>query len=644
MGKQLYQLTKEYNNLDQKEKMLVNEVIRFCENEKRFPEEKELTKKNGYLARTQFYKYFQEDNLKQLYDYILPVYDFSDETDSHKLRVFSKNFEAIYIKPKKIKCIKCGEVKDFTELSFAKHNTQKFGLKYICKNCETKESYERNLLKLCNKNNISDQDKNNIYSWYKAFLKNNLKQMPEFCYEENNIIHIIRYIINDKLNLHTKEEICSINRVQFETYRIDMSIYRLGGKLLAFQKCFPELDITDNDVFPELYTGEVMNDIIHQWINDNKLTINDLLAKGITNKFSNKIDAMIARKFNSRVDMIMWYCNKNNILHPIYNRLINMWDFDEVPHGFWEIKQNRINKIKHYCEQECDESILIYINNTDKLKEWVYKYFRSALISKMFAYSKYNVSLYELLVEVYPIIKDNKILFDWEWHQFNKSDKQTLIKMLRELIIYRLNEYIKNPIKDIPHFINRTFIKSLYPKFLNRFNKSKFNSFYEWCSASFPEYASNWKPEDFGLCIAFDGVQCNSTDEKVLYEFMKIEKGFNYIESIGSNRKGKHVFILPDEYKDNMYCPDFVIEYIKINGKKIKLVKPIYIEYYGMYTEIYNTKVMVKYREKTWRKNDYFKSLNSITFIDVYPSDLKNNFEGFINKLNNILQQLKECT
>lgn len=36
-------------------------------------------------------------------------------------------------------------------------------------------------------------------------------------------------------------------------------------------------------------------------------------------------------------------------------------------------------------------------------------------------------------------------------------------------------------------------------------------------------------------------------------------------------------------------------------------------------------------------KNKFYNSLNDIIFIDLYPDDLKNNFEGIRVKLNNYI-------
>ena len=308
-----------------------------------------------------------------------------------------------------------------------------------------------------------------------------------------------------------------------------------------------------------------------------------------------------------------------------------------MPTRFWSIKENRIERIKYYCEYECQEIILSFIYNTDKLKEWTYNYFKSENVSKLISnYAKFG-SLYDLLVEAYPEIKYNNILFEWEWNQCNRSDEKFLIKILREFTIFRLNDLIEKPILDIPKYINHTFFNIYYPKFIHQISKKRFANFYKWCCKAFPEYKNYWIPEDFGITVARDGAILNSLTEKTVYEYIKYDINLEYLKAIGNIRSGEHIFILPEEHEDNKYCPDFVIEYLNINNIKVNINKNIYIEYYGMYTEYHTNKIFINYKYKTLRKNEYYKNNSDIYFIDLYPEDLKNQCEGIRNKLENMI-------
>ena len=70
--------------------------------------------------------------------------------------------------------------------------------------------------------------------------------------------------------------------------------------------------------------------------------------------------------------------------------------------------------------------------------------------------------------------------------------------------------------------------------------------------------------------------------------------------------------------------PDFIIH----NNKNI------IVEYFGLYVEDFkNSKILKSYHDKTKRKINFFNNLQVYNFIDLYPEDLKNDFEGVRNKL-----------
>jgi hypothetical protein len=242
-----------------------------------------------------------------------------------------------------------------------------------------------------------------------------------------------------------------------------------------------------------------------------------------------------------------------------------------------------------------------------------------------------------MLIDAYPQIKDNKTLFLWEWTQCNNNDIDFLVKELREFVLYRMNYYIKDFEKDIPKYINHTYIHELFPKLNKHIDKKRFKTYYEWCCLSFPEYKDVWKPEDFGDTYTYDGIKCNSIEEKMLYEYIKRDLGYIYIKSIGINRKGKYTYKLDNSYDFQMFCPDFVIEYINFNNKKLLLNKPIIIEYYGLYNEQHNNHRFIKYRNKTNIKNSYYYSRNDILFMPIYPNELKNNRQIIQEKLKNVI-------
>jgi hypothetical protein len=613
----IYQITDKYNQLDDYGKTLINNIIKFCENEKRFPCEKDLSKKNGYIARTQYYKYFGTESITSVYDYITFV-----EKE----------------KPSKIRCIKCGVEKNFTEEYFTKSKYQRYGLKYICRDCDNKYSC-RNAYK--NKGIIFNKFEDiSPEQWWEYLFIGKIGYLPEYCLEEQNMIKIIRYVSFNYLYLKTKNEICDDSTLKIDIlkkYNIYHLYLKFNGKLDFYQKCFYDFDIRPEELSRLSYSNDSINSIITNWIKENNLTIKDLLKKGITQKFNNKMDSMISATFKSKYDMFLWYFKFNNILHPITSEIIIITDFEEMPSNFWINKENRISYVKCYCEQNGINNVL---HNTLLLKKWIYNNFKAESDGMINSLSKYTSSLYNTLIEAYPEILDNKILFDWEWTQFNISDKNTLIRVMREFILYRLNHLIKDFKTDIPLYINNNYIDLYCSKLKHHIMKNRFKNYYEWCCLSFPEYNDYWCLDDFEDKAILGNILFGSNKEKSLYEYIKNIFGLNYIKAIGNKRSGKYVFILPEESEDNKYCPDYVIEYINIDNKKVLLEKPIYIEYYGFYNPLNVNEIFVKYYEKTIRKNNYYKNNSSIYFIDFYPEDLDNIFKNVNIKLDILLNNI----
>ena len=109
-----------------------------------------------------------------------------------------------------------------------------------------------------------------------------------------------------------------------------------------------------------------------------------------------------------------------------------------------------------------------------------------------------------------------------------------------------------------------------------------------------------------------DNIRFDSKEEINLYNFLK--KYYNIIKN------DKILF----NSNNGRYKPDFFIYYNDII---------IILEYFGMYKNKPKHSMFKKYKEKTIDKINYFNTLDDYKFIDLYPTDLKNNFEGVREKL-----------
>ncbi|MGG3892005.1 hypothetical protein [Metabacillus fastidiosus] len=611
----VYNITEKVESLNDIQKILINEVKRFCEENKRFPNEKEMSNKNGYVSRTQFYKFFETKTFTDIYEFIFPL---QKETRNKEITTIQKKKN----KPDYYNCSRCKINKEFNVEYFAENKANKYGLKTICRECENKQkiiwNYKKKGIIFEEFTDISPEQ------WWEYLYEGRIKYLPDFCLEEQNIIKIIRYVFLQKLNL-PKKEICEFNTHELKKYKLFYLYTRYYNKLKFLNICFPEMNIKSYDLLKSSYKEHEMIEFIEHWIAENNFSIYDLLNSKYNTKTDKKMVSFVAQKFDSYVAMLTWYFDQKEILHPSHKRKIKQFDFASKPNNFWNNENNRIEAIKTYC---IDNGIEKVIHDTALLKNWIFVYFRQHHICKILNYSDYYNSLYDILTICFPKIKNEKILFKWEWHQWNTYDDDLLIQMMQELVKYRLklDDYM-----DIPKHVNYSRMEeSGYSKFNKLIVNGKVDNYYDWCCTAFPEYKEFWTYKDFKMFIADDGSICDSFEELTVYEFIKNDLKIKEVKAIGTRYKSKHSFVLEEKGLDKWYAPDFVVEDL--------LDKPIYIEYFGLYVENPLTNLLINYKEKTERKIKYYDSIDYCYFIYLYPIDLKDNFKGIKDKLERLLK------
>jgi len=592
-------------------------------------------------------------NGSDLIDYNLNQLLCDYNLDSLCIVVFNRNSEKLFskifnedIKESNIvilnKCLECEETKEFTNEFFPKGNIHSlFYLQNICLECMQKRE-----------NKALYKDKGILYEeitdiplekWWEYFYNGNITQMPKHCHIQENFIKIVRFIVFEKMSCRTKDEICSnVNCPNLNQYKIQIT-QRFNTVLETLQICFPEFNILEEDVYK--YDDKTAIKIFDEWMKSENITVKQILnSYGITGLFNKEMMNLWQSKRRhcnmAHMDLLIWLFGIKNTTHPITRKPIVDLDFTNKTDGFWEEKDNRIRAIQHYCENQCKESILNFLDSWKNVQEWTLKYFSKHKLKELYTFATFKINTYDLLIDAYPIIKNKNLLFEWELSRNNKTSLQELITFLREFVNHRMNDLVFDIKNDLPIYLNFTFMLELYPKFCgylqtNNNRTRKFSSFYEWACLSFPEYEQYWTPEDFGLCMAFDGTKCNSKQEIMVYETAKRDMEIQEFCAIGSTHSGKYTF----KYNGvNKMCPDFVIDCYN----NTDLAKPIIIEYYGLYIKDYqgDNTMFKKYQEKIVLKNNYYKNNKDIIFIDLYPYDLKNNCEGVKNKINNILSNI----
>lgn len=611
----VYLLKDSYYELSGEGKFIIDEIIRFCEEKGRFPKEKEISKKNGYIGRTRIYKHFNTNTFCVVYNYIEKV---EEE------------------KPETMICTTCGKEKEFTSEFFGTKKRYKFGLGHECKECAN----EKKILVYFKKKgyNISSIEDLSVYDWYESFLENKIRKMPKKFLNEDCYSKVIRYVIlkKNKTPLR-KEDILNMFKTNFlKENKLSTWVYEMGGKIACLNKCFSEFNFTNDDMIK--YTEVEDMEILGNKLKELSVSVDDILEGRFNIRSDKDLRNLLSRNMIKGIgtnDIYLKYFKYKNIKHPKSKRDICIFDFKNKPNGFFNKRENRIGMIKYYCEIICDVSILNVIDNTTELVKWVEKYFKQKDISKVMCYNKHYPSLYSCLVDAYPDIVENKILFEWEWSQFNLNTKDVLLKELRDFVTFRIPN-IKNIKEEAPKYINRTYISLTYPKLIKHIDKNRFDNFYEWAIEAFPEYKDYWTKEMFNIIESFDGYIFDSYEEKYVYEYIK-NNAFEYIFPVCRKRKGNYIF-KDKNSKYTKYCPDYVVEYLNIGKEKIKLDKPIIVEYYGMYEEnCKESKILNDYKNKTIAKDKYYTNNKDIYYIGIYPNDIKNEFYV----LNKKIQDLK---
>ena len=318
-----------------------------------------------------------------------------------------------------------------------------------------------------------------------------------------------------------------------------------------------------------------------------------------------------------------------------YKRKYNInLDFDKMydtylPEEWYEFYySNRINKFPYEISRNNKYmSCIIRYAIEKKLNKYSRKEIISIDTNELIKMKLRNIitnsSVYEVLNNAFPEFD----IKQWELKLVSNG-----FWSLKENVDELMKWYIKNNIDikkiniklDIPKIFNISSMRKINYHRLNSCIQlyHHYSSYYEWLSTLYPEWGLEEK--DFNLKIAKDGTKLNSMEELLVYEFIIYNLNIK-IKSIGLSKKNK---FYNDKY-DEFYLPDFTIS--KYN--KFIFDKPVIIEYFGLYIPNDNCNMVQNYISKTHRKNEYYKSNPDIYFIDLYPTDLKNSFQGVRNKL-----------
>lgn len=196
--------------------------------------------------------------------------------------------------------------------------------------------------------------------------------------------------------------------------------------------------------------------------------------------------------------------------------------------------------------------------------------------------------------------------------KYIKIKKQETVKLLFKYYFKRKNIEV-----DKKFFINNGKEQILNDTKLRFYIENLFVDYYDFLKFCYPTY--NFIKDDFKI---IDGQKFDSFEEADVYNCFKQYK------DIKIKKNYKKYF---NEEETEFYIPDFILLY-----KDIKII----CEYYGLYKEYDNYKKSKEYREKTKRKNKFFKK-NYKYFLPIYPPKNRHRFEeGIIKQIEEYFNKI----
>jgi len=406
----VYVINDSYYELCDIGKTLCNDIIRYCEENNKYPLEKEIRGTNGFISITQFEKYFGSREPDKSYRKHINEVKYLEPQCKNNLAKNNPNLVIKYINNKE--CDVCNKLLSISKFKYGSNR---------CRDCSNKISSQLSKIRNYNKKynlQISNMNDLSPIEWHDLYISQKMKQMPFHLYNKESMMAIVRHCILVKEGMSIDD--IAWNKLKTSTlgkHRLKMGVNTVfGNKAEMMNYCFPEMPykIEDDKCRNIMYSSDIgINMIIEDYIQRKEISIDDIISKQVIEVDDFDLLSLISSKdyFSSYSDIWNWYFKYNGINK---RKETSINSTRTYPIGYMDIRENRINVIKNYCEDIAKTSILDVINNEDKLIEWTNLFYKSNCLKGIFSYSHHYNSLYESLTDAYPSILKNKTMFDWE--------------------------------------------------------------------------------------------------------------------------------------------------------------------------------------------------------------------------------------
>lgn len=309
-----------------------------------------------------------------------------------------------------------------------------------------------------------------------------------------------------------------------------------------------------------------------------------------------------------------------NYVYPNYN--LHPWEFSMTGITCFRDKENIVKAIDWMLEEsklDYDDILNIHNHIDCSVEDLFAKYGLSTLITNAHFNGYHNLFDWYFKQKEIPLSKHDFYYKQQHYWKSKENADYQMKKYMGEIISI---EGLANINKNISRYFTNSYMEDngfiMLSVCIGKYKHYK--SFCEWVNYLYENLTLDEK--DFKTYISCDGrTICDSYEEKLVFDYIYSDLNLKNIKSIGGRRLNG---FYNNTHKETYY-PDFVI--------KDLLDKPIYIEYYGLYNIYSKHIIFTNYVKKTKRKNEFYESNDDIYFIDLYPEDLKNDFEGVRKKL-----------
>ncbi len=290
-------------------------------------------------------------------------------------------------------------------------------------------------------------------------------------------------------------------------------------------------------------------------------------------------------------------------LYEIYSYLFGKdfylyyWKYKHFRFGDIEITYDILNKI-----------LINYINEYNIIIEDIYNYDYIKLFQECNIYNFISNNTLDFLVKYYDY-KYPGYKFKLRGNNYYKEINNRIFDLK-----YLIEEDLKIPIEKIPLYLTNTSIARLENKSLYYVLKIYYNYYlFDWINECYP---NKFIETDFNVSIIRN--EFGSEEEHMIHD------------------------ILTSKFKNVLYNKRNTVMTVNFNGMipdwfVFTQIGVWIVEYFGLYVENKNSKMVNDYVERTDNKIDKYDEFKNYKFVYLYPDDLKENMKGVKEKISVIL-------